>query len=121
MCTGAPRRVAPPCTPRQSCLGCGEMGLTPMNHNNNKIIDNSSSNNSNNNSNHNSNANNDNTTNTRTNSNSNSNSNSNCKHYWGRCKSNEYCQTGDKRYALALLGDTRRLTGVPKRSLCQKT
>ena len=43
------------------------------------------------------------------------------QHWWGRCKSNEFRQIGEKDTPWHFWEDKSRLTGVPKRSLCQNT
>ena len=40
---------------------------------------------------------------------------------WGRCKSNEFRRIGEKGTPWHFWGGKSRLTGVPKKSLCQKT
>ena len=43
------------------------------------------------------------------------------RHQGGRCKSNEFRQIGNKGAPWHFWEDNRRLTGVPQKSLCQKT
>ena len=43
------------------------------------------------------------------------------QHEWGRCESNDFWQIGQKGTPWHFWEDKSGLTGVPKRSLCQKT